>query len=311
MTSDTRKGVFRAYGTRKNLQQNTLDLIDAVNKLVNEYADNGLKMSVRQLYYKLVTLGFTDGVNNKAKYDMVQAAINTGRLQGLISWTAIEDRERDLMGLGHYTNISQCLAAARNSYRIDLWADQPWRPEVWVEKKALVGVVGNICNTYRVDFFATKGYNSQSEQWNAGQRFARYIRNGQRPIVFHLGDHDPSGIDMTRDNQERLSMFTGVPVIVQRLALNMPQVEEFNVLPNYAKESDSRTSDYRAKYGDLSWELDALEPLYLQNLIKEAVLKVRDEHVWNESMKQENADLRELDLLIEQTGGTATEDDDD
>lgn len=299
MTTE-RKGTFRAYGERKRLQKTTLDIIDAANHLIDEYSAAGLKVSVRQLYYQFVARGYTDGVNTKSMYERIQSAINIGRLQGLISWTAIEDRERELLGLGHYTNVSECLAAARNSYRIDLWANQAWRPEVWVEKKALVGVIANICNTHRVDFFATKGYNSQSEQWAAGQRFASYIRKGQRPIVFHLGDHDPSGIDMTRDNQERLSMFAGVPIIVQRLALNMNQVEEFNPPPNFAKESDVRTADYKAKYGDLSWELDALDPVYLSNLIGDAVLKVRDEERWNEMLKQENSDLMELDLMVSQ-----------
>lgn len=302
MPTDTRKGTFRAYGEQVKLRQDTLDMIQAANHILDLYAAKGHKVTVRQLYYQFVARGYTGGVNNARMYEKIQGVVNTGRMQGLISWTAIEDRGRNLMGLNHYTNISECIAQARSSYRIDLWADQPWRPEVWIEKDALSGVIASICNTYRVDFFATKGYNSQSEQWAAGQRFANYVRKGQRPIVFHLGDHDPSGIDMTRDNQERLSMFAGVPVIVQRLALNMKQVEEFNPPPNPAKLSDSRAADYISKYGDESWELDALDPLYIETLIKDAVLKVRDEHAWNESMKRENADLMELDLMISTLG---------
>lgn len=292
----------RAYGPQKKLGQATLDIIYAANHVLAEYASKGHSVTLRQLYYQFVARGYTGGVNTKAMYENIGRAINTGRLAGLISWTSIEDRGRNLRGLNHFSNISECLAQARKGYRLDLWAPQQWRPEVWIEKDALSGVIGGICNRLRVNFFASKGYNSQSEQWRAGQRFARYIRKGQRPIIFHLGDHDPSGIDMTRDNQERLSMFAGVPVIVQRLALNMTQVEEFNPPPNPAKLSDSRATEYIAKYGHLSWELDALDPLYVEKLIRDAVLKVRDEDAWNEALKTENADLMEFDLILETTG---------
>lgn len=290
-----RKGTFRAYGPQKKLRQDTLDMIQAANHILDEYNGN---VTVRQLYYQFVARGFTNGVNTEAMYNKIQAMINTGRMQGLISWDAIVDRGRNLMGLDHHPNISSAFAEARRNYRLDLWAEQPFRPEVWIEKEALTGVISNICSTYRVDFFACKGYNSQSEQWRAGRRFADYIRKGQRPIVFHLGDHDPSGIDMTRDNTERLEEFAGTPVIVQRLALNMSQVEEFNPPPNPAKLSDARAADYISKYGEESWELDALDPKYVENLIKTAVLRIRDETAWNESMQRENADLMEMDLIL-------------
>lgn len=151
-----------------------------------------------------------------------------------------------------------------------------------------------------MNFFASKDYNSQSEQWRAGRHFASYIQKGQRPIIFHFGDHDPSGIDMTRDNQERLSLFAGVPVIVQRIALNMSQVEEFNPPPNPAKLTDSRAADYIARYGDESWELDALSPRYIEDLIDNAIRKIRNEEIWQQSLAAENHDLEKIDILMEQ-----------
>jgi hypothetical protein len=155
-----------------------------------------------------------------------------------------------------------------------------------------------------VDYFACRGYNSQSEQWRAGQRLARYVQKGQRPIIFHLGDHDPSGIDMTRDNTERLGLFAGTPVMVVRLALNMDQVRHYNPPPNPAKLSDSRARDYVSKFGDESWELDALDPRVIQRLIRENVERIRNESIWQEALADEAADLDEIDIMIERmTGG--------
>lgn len=203
------------------------------------------------------------------------------------------------MGLDHYKNPMAAVEEVRKKYKRDLWLDQPCRPEVWIEKQALEGVIATICNELRVDFFATKGYNSQSEQWRAGRRFASRYQRGQRPIVIHLGDHDPSGIDMTRDNQERLELFCGAPVLVIRLALNMDQIEELKPPPNFAKETDSRFATYREKYGEESWELDALDPRYIHDLIRDAVAGFRDEDRWEKALMQEVNELDELDRVIE------------
>lgn len=307
----TDRGTYRRYEPEKRLSPDTLAMIGYCNKIIEEYESKGFVMSVRQVYYQAVARGYTGGENSGKMYDRIQGALNTGRMQGLISWTALEDRERDLKGLQHYDSPAEVLKAAKDSYRRDLWADQQWRPEVWVEKKALEGVVGHICNRLRVDFYATKGYSSSSETWRAGRRFARYIQKGQRPIVFHLGDHDPSGIDMTRDNRDRLSVFAGTPIMLQRLALNMPQIEELNPPPNPAKMTDARAADYVEKYGEESWELDALDPEYISNLVENAILKIRDPERWNDALAKENDDLARLELAIESLGDGPVEDDED
>lgn len=298
MTQD--RGTYRRYEPEKRLSPGTLAMIDQLNAIIEEYESAGYSMTVRQIYYQMVARGLTGGENSGRMYSQVQGALNTGRMQGLISWTALEDRGRNLMGLRTQTSIPSALKKLKSEYRRDLWVGQQWRPEVWIEKEALIGVIGGICNRLRVDFFACKGYNSQSEQWRAGRRFASYVQKGQRPIVFHLGDHDPSGIDMTRDNRERLSMFAGVPVTVQRLALNMPQVEELRPPPNPAKITDSRAADYIARFGDESWELDALDPKYIERLIEKAILQVRDEALYKRELERENSEIAQLELMIEE-----------
>jgi hypothetical protein len=295
----TDKGTYLRYIERR-FNKETLELIGRANLIIEEYERQGLSLTLRQLYYQFVARGLLP--NTDRSYQRLGSIISDGRLAGLVSWTAIEDRTRNLRGLGHYDSPGEAIRAVRNSYRIDLWAGQPWRPEVWIEKEALVGVVEGICHQMRVDFFACRGYSSQSEQWRAGQRLANYVQAGQRPIIFHLGDHDPSGIDMTRDNRDRLTMFAGVPIQVVRLALNMSQVEQYSPPPNPAKLTDSRASGYVAEYGDSSWELDALNPTILRDLIHDAVYKIRDEDIWDQNLAREAGDLRYLDEVISETG---------
>lgn len=288
---------------RKNFQEVSLKTIEQICDIIEEYA--GVPLSLRQVYYQMVARGMIP--NSETSYDRIGKLVSEGRMAGLISWLAIEDRNRGLMGYETFETPEGAMISLADRYRIDLWADQEYRPEVWVEKAAMEGVVGTICNELRVDFFSCRGYNSQSEQWRAGKRHAAYIAKGQRPIIFHLGDHDPSGIDMTRDNRDRLSLFAGTPIMVSRLALNMNQIETYNPPPNPAKQKDSRFEDYQAKYGDESWELDALAPDVIQTLIRDAVLKVRDENSWRKATALEDEER----TAIRDAAARMTEDEDD
>ncbi len=285
-------GTYRSYVPKK-FGPDRLELIGRINSLIEKYEAQGLSMTLRQIHYQFVINNWAP--NTGRTYNQIKSALNDGRLAGLISWTAIEDGQRALQGFRTYEGTAQALRGIASGYKRDLWADQNYRCEVWVEKFALAGVVAQICNKLRVDFYPQRGYDSQSQSWRAGQRFADYTRKGQRVIVFHLGDHDPSGVDMTRDNRERLELFSGTPILVQRLALNMDQIERYSPPPQFAKESDSRIDDYKATYGtDKSWELDALDPLVIQKLIEDAVLRVRDEKKFSEAIIVEEEERRYL-----------------
>ncbi len=169
---------------------------------------------------------------------------------------------------------------------IDHWEDQEFRPEVWIEKEALIGVIEDICEELDVDYFACKGYVSQSSMYEAYQRLERVMLEGQTPVIIHLGDHDPSGIDITRDIGARQDLFGG-GVRVVRLALNMDQVEKYDPPPNPAKLTDSRVGNYLDRFGDKSWELDALEPGVLVALIEHEVCACRDEATYIRAIQKE------------------------
>jgi hypothetical protein len=289
------KGTFRKY-KHINFRDESLKRIAMVNEIIKPY-DGAL--SVRQIHYQFVSRFPLMYANTTENYDNLVKLISNGRLNGLIAWDAIEDRNRFLQGVQFWRNPFEAVRATERSYKIDLWADQEWRPEVWVEKASLEGVISEVCYDLRVNFLSLRGYNSQSMAWEAGQRFAGYIRNGQRPIMFHVGDFDPSGRDMTRDNRERIELFTGVPVLVQRLALNMDQIERYNPPPNPAKKTDARFKQYQLETGlDESFEVDALEPSVLQALIRDAVMRIRDEKKWDALLEQEVQDRRLIDDMI-------------
>ena len=151
----------------------------------------------------------------------------------------------------------------------------------------------------RVPFFSCRGYVSQSEMWTAGRRMGQSHQDGLTPLVIHLGDHDPSGIDMSRDIADRLSLFAETPVQVLRIALTMDQVEQYNPPPNPAKLTDSRGSGYVEEYGTESWELDALEPAVLTALIQDTVAPYIDQEAWDEGAASEAAEREDMGAVAE------------
>lgn len=268
----------------KNFSESHLEIIVQANEIIEEYAAQGFSLTLRQLYYQFVA---RDMIRNmQTEYKRLGSIINDGRLAGLIDWDSIEDRTRNLEKNSSWTGPQDIIESVAASYHIDLWKGQDYRPEVWIEKEALMGVIEPICQALDVPYFACRGYTSQSEQWRASLRHRKYLEAGQRPVVFHLGDHDPSGIDMTRDNQHRLFDVFRANVEVRRLALNMDQVEAHSPPPNPAKITDSRFESYSRQYGDESWELDALEPRMIADLIETNVEALIDEDKFQARMAE-------------------------
>lgn len=300
----------------KKFSAGSTSIIDQANEIIAEYEAQGFNLTLRQLYYQFVARELLS--NKQSEYKRLGAIINDARLAGLIDWDAIEDRTRHLEKVSSWQSPQEILDSCVSSYHIDLWKNQEFRVEVWIEKEALVGVIERVCREYDVPYFACRGYTSQSEQWRAGNRARQYHVWGQTPIILHFGDLDPSGIDMTRDNADRLNIFaleSGV-IEVKRLALNPDQVQQYNPPPNPAKSTDSRFASFVAKYGEESWELDALEPAVISNLIEDAVMKYIDFDKWDKRkalLEREKDQLRGLrdnwDLVVQdfdlgkETGG--------
>ena len=251
----------------KNFKQERLDLIDKINSVIDDYQRQGYSLTLRQAYYQLVARAIIP--NNEKSYKNVGNLINDARLAGLIDWNAIEDRTRNLQKLAHWDSPKEIIESASYQYRKDIWENQEYYVEVWVEKEALANIVGRVSNELDVPYFCCRGYVSQSEMWSSAQRFRNKQKYGKTCVIIHLGDHDPSGIDMSRDIEERLNLFGVDPdmFIFRRIALNMEQIDLYNPPPNPAKLTDTRCGSYISKYGDESWELDALEPKVIHDLI--------------------------------------------
>lgn len=264
----------------KNFSPPVRALIDTINTVIDDYQQQGFRLTVRQLYYQLVAKAII--ANTLQEYKRVAGIINDGKLAGLIDWEAIEDRTREFVRRTRWTSGAEILRASIQHYHMDHWIAQDYRVFVIVEKEALVGVLEPTCNTLDVPLLAARGYPSGTVLREFVESdITPAIDEGKTPIILHLGDHDPSGIDMSRDLEERISLFAGEGVELKRIALNMDQIKRLKPPENPAKVTDSRFDAYMRLHGTKSWELDALSPTFLANLLRTEIETYIDQSEWD------------------------------
>lgn len=283
----------------KNFSAASLQTIELVNAILEEYRQQGFRLSLRQLYYQLVARDYIP--NSLRSYKNLGSLVSNARQAGLVDWAMIEDRNRETAIPAHWTSTGQIVRAAAAQFRIDKWSDQPYHIEVMVEKDALSGVLSPVCRRLDVGITANKGYSSSSTMYEIGQRLAGKLSDNKKVCILYLGDHDPSGIDMTRDVLDRLVMYSySNKVEVLRLALNWDQIQLWRPPENPAKETDARFQNYARQFGESSWELDAIEPRQLARLVEDEVLLRRDDSLWNLAVQRENEMRDELQAFADE-----------
>lgn len=273
----------------------TKEMIANANAICAEYQAQGFDLTLRQLYYQFVGRQLLP--NTQQNYDRLGQTLVKAREHGMMDWAYLVDRGRNMQSVPHWETPEDILDTVARQFAVDKWAAQENYVEVWVEKEAQIGTIGRIARGLDVPWYACKGYNSSSELWAAAMRLVAHLRDSQDVTVVYLGDHDPSGLQMVEDIRGRLEMFckrhVGYSIVsrhlhINRVALNIDQIEERNLPPNPAKETDSRYQGYVEETGlTESWELDALDPNDVMGFVREAVMALRDEDAWNDAKAQE------------------------
>lgn len=269
----------------------SLERIELCNSIIESYQEQGLRLTLRQLYYQLVTRNAIR--NEERSYKNLGSLVSDARLAGMIDWDAIEDRVRVPRRNSEFSGLESLARAAVQSYRLPRWEGQEKYVELWVEKDALAGVLRPIASDYHVTMMVNRGYSSQSAMYEAAVRFNEE-GGGRDKVLLYLGDFDPSGEDMVRDVGDRLRMFGVRHLDVDKVALTKEQIRRFNPPPNPAKTTDSRAAAYIAEHGDSSWEVDAIDPADLATIIRDAIGEHVDLDLMEEIKVKEESDKKRL-----------------
>ena len=263
-----------------------------IDEIASEYYAQGMKLSIRQVYYQLVARGIMP--NSQDSYEKISGLIADGRMLGLIDWDMIEDRTRYQRVNAHWDSPQQIIKDAAKQYRIDTRATQPVYIEAWIEKDSLVSILEDTCTRLDVPCFSCRGYPSITALHEAAERF----RDKNKAVILYAGDHDPSGLTIPQVITERFYDF-GVNVQLQRIGLTLEQIRELDLPPFRAKEKDKNYAAYVEATGLTdSWELDALPPDRLSAMFESAINSLTDFQELERMQTKEKTDKTYFSRLL-------------
>lgn len=293
-------------GSQRNWVADKIDVVSQIQEVVQSYEEMGYKLTLRQLHYQFVSRNWI--VNHTTAYKKLGCILDDCRYAGVINWDSIEDRGRVPYIPYWVDGVNDALNDTIRHYRLDLQQEQKNHVEVWTEKDALSGIMKRSTSKYHVRLVVNKGYTSSSAIYAAYERFANHLSNGRNVTILYFGDHDPSGLDMVRDIKERLEFmflngnyapgFNKNRFKVVAIGLTMSQIKKYKLPPNPAKTTDSRSAAYINEFGTQSWEVDALSPEVLTQIVEDNIEHSIDMDLYNIIIEKQEEDIIKLKKFI-------------
>ncbi len=234
--------------------------LNQINEVIEDYALQGYKLTLRQLYYQLVSKNII--ANSLKEYAKLGNLLTKGRMMGIVDWDAIEDRVRVPRHVYCNSSVEDAINNAESIYRLDRMDDQDNYIELWVEKDAISNILQSKTRYYHVRLMVNRGYSSTTAMYDAYNRFLPILEAGKSVNVLYLGDHDPSGLDMVRDIQVRLfRMLAAQPRAIIDFVDNLVDTS-----------SDEFVERLEEKYGDNPLVYDGEDDSTEINLVKAWIL---------------------------------------
>ena len=255
------------------------------------------ELTLRGLHYQLVALGMT---NTMQHYKRVVQAMIKARWDGVVSFTAFSDHDRETIGFTRNDEtvledeVELAKDAIKNwmeSYSKNRWENQKVYLEVWIEKKALIGVFERLCGNMGVLLFPCKGYPSLTLLNEAANRFKR---ESEDCIILYFGDYDASGENIPQTIHNNLRDL-GAKVEIKRILLHEQQVIDMSLPPAPTKVGDPRA----AKWDGIGQvELDAVQPNTIREYLREAIDEYFDEDIHRQLKDEEEEERKEYQSLL-------------
>jgi len=281
----TKKGRGRA--------QRSHDMI----KAMYEIAEESQPITGRGVGYKLFSQGL---IPSMSRNDMqgVYRLLKEAREEGTIPWEWIVDETRELEQVSTWDNPADFVRCVARSYRRDFWQQQPRRVEIWSEKGTIRGVLQPVLDEYGVGFRVMHGFGSATVLNDVAQD------DDSRPlIILYIGDFDPSGLWMSeRDIPERLKRYGGNHISIRRIALLRDDCDSLGRRPAFnvkEKSKDPRAPWFRKTYGQLCWELDAMDPNDLRSRVEKQIKKHIEWKAWERCRVVDQAERESLRHVLD------------
>ena len=251
--------------------------------------------TVRGVCYQLFVLKLIPDMSEKSTKD-VSNKLTAAREKGMIPWPHIVDETRNEERISAWDGLGDFGDTVTRRYRKDFWSHQPAWIKVFSEKSTIGGVLRPILNEFAVSFQVMHGYGSTTKMYDIAQESL----DPDKPTleILYVGDYDPSGMHMSEvDLPERLERYGGVADI-SRIALMRDDCDGLEPFSIEEKKKDSRLPWFQERYGDLCWELDAMDPNDLRARVREEIVSRIDMAAWLHCKKTEDAEKESLNRYV-------------
>jgi hypothetical protein len=225
--------------------------------------DDGKPMTVRQVFYQATVHGLVEKA--ETGYGKVQLDLTKMRRDGSLPYDWLADNTRWQRKPRTFNGVEEALKSTAALYRKNLWADADSYVEIWLEKDALAGVILPVTAINDVPLMVARGYASLSFLYSAAEAINELV---VPTYIYHLGDFDPSGVNAGEKIEETLrELAPDAEIYFERIAVTEEQIAEWNLPTRPTKKSDTRAKGF----GDISVELDAIDPNVLRSLVQETI----------------------------------------
>jgi hypothetical protein len=300
-----------ANGRRCVLTPAKAPLLEAVRRILGEQREHW-PLTVREVHYRL--LGSNAPLIHASKpgsryvndLDSYRACVDVcarGRLEGYIPWEAIEDETRPVQENGAFVNMGEFFKQETENFLSGYWRNlmqsQRNHIEIVTEKLTLQGIPGGIASEYTLPFSVLRGRSSLPPRHGIAERYRRSGKD--RPVLLLVSDPDPADDTIAGSFAESMDRDFGIAKIdAFKVALTIDQVREFGLEPSMEAKKSSPT--YRAfveRYGiTTAYELEAMRPADLQQVLRDAVDQVIDREAFEAEKEIQQDDLRQIISLI-------------
>ncbi len=291
--------VNRSVGRTR--RRRTAREIAGIRTAILEVLSEQQPATCRGLFYALVARVAISKSENQYRSTVIRLATEM-RKTGRLPYPWLADNTRWMRKPASWSSMQDALDATSRFYRRALWLEQDAYVEVWLEKDALAGVVYSVTETWDVPLMITRGYASLSFLHSA----ATVIEEVGKPVfLYYLGDHDPSGVDISRTVEAELRrMAPSAELTFTRLAVDPDQIRSMNLPTRPTKGGDTRA----ARFSDESVEVDAIPAPILRQLVEDAITRHVDPDRLGALLAVEQAEQESLAAisreLRRQTAGT-------
>ena len=245
-------------------------MLDTITSIIDN--EDG-EITIRHLYYRLVGLNVIP--KTEQAYKGLCKHLSKWRRTGQVPYDAFTDSTRWHIKSPTYDGLEDALDTTINTYRRNLWSTQPYYIEIWVEKDSIAGIVSDVADKFGVPVFVCRGFASLSSLYSAANTFRNAIESGKNAIIYHLGDHDPSGVAAAESVARAFRDDFKVPLQFFRVAVTEDQIKDFDLPTRPTKTTDSRAAKWT---GGECVELDSMPPTQIRRLVELCITQHIDKH---------------------------------